>query len=183
MAAEGIDPELDHPGTTYRTVRWPEDLETVRKLFVDYRDWLADHRDPNVGSESRVQAGLALTDRLIAELPGSYGPPRGEVMLWFRNDSLVACGALRELEPKVGEVKRIFIRPDHRGGVFGPRYVRVLKRRARELGYDRLRVDTLGSMQGAIDFYTDMGFVPIPAFWPHPAEGALFFECDISRER
>ncbi len=121
-------------------------------------------------------SGLSLVDRLIAELPGAYGPPTGDILLWFQDGSVVACGALRELVPRVGEIKRIYVRPEFRGKGFGPTFVRALLDRAREVGYERLRVDTLPSMQAAIEFYQELGFRPIPSFWPHPVRDALFFE-------
>lgn len=175
------DPDA-HPNTSFRRVDWRKDLDTIRRLFQDYRQWLADHRDATPSGQSRAKEGLALVDELIAGLPGTYGPPRGEVLLWFEGASVVACGTLRELEPAVGEIKRIYVRADHRGKGFGPRFVRALIDRARELNYQRLRVDTLASMSAAIEFYQELGFRPIPAFWPHPAAGALFFELRIPSE-
>ena len=164
------------PRTSIRKIVWRADLDTVRTLFQGYRQWLADHQDPSPGSESRVRAGLALVDQLIAGLPGPYGPPRGEILLWTEGESIIACGALREIEPKVGEIKRIYIREDYRGKEFGSPFVRSLVDLARALGYERLRADTLQSMYAAIEFYQELGFRPIPAFWPHPVAGARFFE-------
>ncbi|HZY70204.1 MAG TPA: GNAT family N-acetyltransferase [Thermoplasmata archaeon] len=126
-----------------------------------------------------MNAGLEMVDRLISGLPGAYGPPQGDVLLWFDHDDVVACGALRELGPKVGEIKRISVRSDYRGKEFGPVFVRALIDRARELGYARLRVDTLPTMQAAIEFYQESGFRPAPSFWPHPVAGALFFEFEV----
>lgn len=151
----------------------------MRQLFREYRQWLYDHRDTAAGSESSVKAGLAMVDGLIRNLPGDYGPPDGEVLLWYEDQSLVACGALRRIEPGVGEIKRIHVRPDYRGKEFGPPFVRALISRAHELGFERLQVDTLSTMTAAIEFYQELGFRPIPAFWPHPAAGARFFECRI----
>jgi GNAT superfamily N-acetyltransferase len=172
-----------HPGTSIRPVNWSTDLETVRRLFQDYRNWVADHRDTTPSAESTVKMGLGQIDQQIADLPGAYGPPHGEVMLAFARDTVVACGALREVEPGVGEIKRIFVRADHRGPGFGPRMTGALLDRARTLGYERVRVDTLASMTAAIQFYQEMGFEPIPAYWPHPAPGALFFEYRIQRPK
>lgn len=31
-------------------------------------------------------------------------------------------------------------------------------------------------MRAAIEFYQEAGFRPIPAYWPNPVAGALFFE-------
>jgi ribosomal protein S18 acetylase RimI-like enzyme len=168
-----------HPGTRLRRVNWSTDLETVRRLFRDYRTWLADHGDPDSSSDSAVGLGLSQMDQQIAELPGAYGPPRGDVILAFAGGALVACGALRAAEPKVGEIKRIYVRADHRGPGFGPRLTRALLGRARAIGYERVRVDTLPTMTAAIQFYQEMGFAPIPAYWPHPVPGALFFEYSL----
>lgn len=173
-----VDPE-PAPKATLRPVRWPEDLERVRPLFQDYRDWLADHRDPYPEARVRVASGLALIDSLIAGLPGTYGPPRGDVLLWSDEKGLVACGALREIEPGVGEGKRIYIRGDFRGPTFGRPFVRALLARAGELRYRRLRADTLPTMRAAIEFYQELGFRRVDAFWPHPVADAIFFEREV----
>jgi putative acetyltransferase len=170
-----------HPGTTLRRVNWPKDLDTVRRLFQDYRQWLADHKGSTASSNSTAKIGLGLVDDQIAQLPGPYGPPRGEIILAFARNAVVACGALRELEPKVGEIKRIYVRADHRGPGFGPRLTRALLRRARQLGYETVRVDTLPTMFAAIQFYQALGFAPIPAYWPHPVPGALYFEYKVGK--
>lgn len=164
------------PSATVRRVRWETELEQVRTLFREYRAWVEDHQDTEASAKPRVRSGLALLDDLTAGLPGAYGPPRGDVLLWHEGENLVACGALREIEPTVGELKRIYVRADYRGPVFGPVFVRAMVERGRALGYERLKVDTLASMSAAIDFYKEMGFRPTSAFWPHPAAGALFFE-------
>jgi putative acetyltransferase len=179
---EGGSP-ASYRGTKLRRVNWSKDLGVVRRLFQDYREWLADHREPSTSTDRSARSGLRGIDKQIAELPGAYGPPRGEVILAFAKGELVACGALRELEPKVGEIKRIYVRADHRGPGFGPRLTRALLRRARELGYDRVLVDTLPTMAAAIQFYPGMGFERIPAYWPHPVPGALFFEYRLRKPR
>jgi len=182
--ATGIPDRSDpdsYPDTKLRRVNWSEDLDTVRRLFRDYRQWLADHLEMTAAADSILPVGLARIDQEITDLPGVYGPPGGEVILAFKQDALVACGALRGQGPKVGEIRRVYVRADHRGKGFGPRLTRVLLDRARELGYERVRVDTLPTMAAAIQFYQEMGFQPIPAYWPHPVAGALFFEYIVAK--
>ncbi|MGA8542867.1 MAG: GNAT family N-acetyltransferase [Thermoplasmata archaeon] len=145
-----------YSGTTLRRVNWAEDLDLVRRFLQEYRQWLADHRDTAAPADSGANIGLGQIDKQIAELPGVYGPPRGEIILAFAQEALVACGGLRELEPKVGEIRRVYVRADHRGPGFGPVLTRALLDRARELGYERVRVDTLPSMSAAIQFYQDL---------------------------
>ncbi len=164
------------PPATLRRVVWAEDLAIVRRLFQEYRGWLAHHGTSPAEEVPTLDPGLSLVDRLIAGLPGTYSPPEGDVLLWYHDGTLIACGALRELEPGVGEIKRLYIRPDYRGKTFGLTFVRALMDRARQLGYRKLRADTLPSMQAAIEFYEELGFRRVSAYWPHPAAGALFFE-------
>src|SRR5271155_4466707 len=167
--------------TVLRKVNWLEDTDTVRRLFQDYREWLAEHPERAASARLIFAAGLARIDQEIAGLPGVYGPPSGEIILAFKGTSLVACGALRELESRVGEIKRVYVRADHRGKGFGPRLTGALLDRAAELGYERVRVDTLPTMTAAIQFYQEMGFKPIPPYWPHPVPGSLFFEFRVPR--
>ena len=76
----------------------------------------------------------------------------------------------------VGEIKRLYVRPDARGARLGRRITRALLNRARKLGYDRVVLDTLPNMKAAIAIYRGMGFVPIRPYWAHPYPDALFFE-------
>jgi ribosomal protein S18 acetylase RimI-like enzyme len=173
MAALHRHDRMSYHDTSIRRVDWEKDLARVRRLFREYRDWISEHRDVDDPASS---IGLAQIDRQVAELPGDYGPPRGDVLLAHLRGAVVACGALREIEPRIGEIKRIYVRADHRGPGFGPILTRALLRRARLLGYERIRVDTLPTMAAAIQFYQDLGFSPRSAYWPHPVRGALFFE-------
>ncbi len=163
----------------YRTVDWANEQQRVRSLFVDYRNWIAEHAEQGDAAAPRVKAGLALLNELIADLPGAYGPPSGEILLWFKDKNLVACGALREQEAEVVELKRIFIRGDYRGEEFGKPFVLTLIARAGALGYRRLRSYALGSMTSALEFYEELGFRRIEPYWPHPAGGAVFFEREV----
>ena len=176
MKEEKLPVPDTHPATTIRSVNWSEDLALVRRLFQDYREWINEHREIPPSGETKLPVGMVQLDRLISGLPGTYGPPRGEVLLAFDKDGLAACGALREVAPNVGEIKRVYVRADHRGPGFGHRFTSAMVSRAHDLGYERVRSYTLPSMYAAIQFYQDLGFRPIPAYWEHPVKGVLFFE-------
>lgn len=49
-------------------------------------------------------------------------------------------------------------------------------RKAKQMKYKILRLDTLSSMKEAIGLYTSLGFKEIEAYRFNPEEGAIFFE-------
>ena len=144
------------------------EIETIRGLFREYA--------------ASVGVGLCFQgfEQELAGLPGDYAPPAGRLYLVYVEDSLAACVALRKIEDGVCEMKRLYVRPSHRGQGIGRRLVLKLIEDARSLGYSKMRLDTLPSMQRAQELYRAMGFKPIGPYRPNPVPGALFFELDIS---
>lgn len=174
-------PSKAGPEVPARSIDWPTERGVVQPLFVEYRKWLADHQETSAEGLARAAKGLALVDSLIEGLPGAYGPPTGDVLLWRTQGAVAVCGSLRQLEKGLGEIKRIAVAPEFRGVEFGRIFVREMLRRSGELGYERVRVDTLPSMSAAIQFYEEAGFRRIPPYWPHPVAGAIFFEVSVPR--
>lgn len=76
----------------------------------------------------------------------------------------IACGAVRELEPGVGEVKRMFVQPAWRRRGVARQLLAALEAHAGKLGYVALRVETGLGQPEAIGLYRSAGYVDIPPF-------------------
>ena len=144
------------------------DVATARALFLEYAAGLG------------IDLCFQGFDRELAALPGDYAPPHGRLLLARTADGAVAgCVALRPLEPGVCEMKRLFVRPEHRGSGAGRALAEAVAAEARAIGYQRMRLDTLPVMAGAISLYRSLGFREIGPYRHNPVPGALFFECDL----
>ena len=53
------------------------------------------------------------------------------------------------------------------------------RRRARELGYHTMVLDTLSSMAAAHELYLSMGFLASSAYYPNPLPGVKYFSMDL----
>jgi ribosomal protein S18 acetylase RimI-like enzyme len=119
----------------------------------------------------------------VAELPGEYVPPSGRLYLAIEDDQTAGCIALRKLADGICEMKRLYLRPQFRGRRLGRTLVDKVIEDARQIGYSRMRLDTLpGKMNTAIAMYRSLGFKDIERYYDNPYETAVFMELDLAAE-
>lgn len=145
----------------------PEFVATIRKLFVEYSESL------------EVDLCFQGFAEELAKLPGDYARPAGRLLLAFQGSEVAGCGALRPLSSDVCEMKRLYVRPAFRGKGVGGAMIDALISSARQIGYRRMRLDTLPSMATAISIYRSLGFKEIAPYRANPVPGALFLELDL----
>ena len=143
----------------------PKEIETARELFKEYEAWIG------------ISLCFQNFDREVANLPGDYAPPRGRLFLASEIDTIVGCIALRAIVENTCEMKRLYVRREFRGRGLGRRLVESVIAAGKEIGYSRMRLDTLpGRMDQAIALYERLGFKDIPAYYNNPVKGARFME-------
>lgn len=105
-----------------------------------------------------------------------YGPPSGALVLVYADERAVGCAGVRSKGTAIAELKRMYVHPEYRRHQLG----RLLLERsisiARDLGYGKLRLDTLASMTGARRLYESFGFEIIPAYYDNPHADAIYME-------
>ncbi len=149
---------------TIISVTSKEQVDSVHQLFTEYA--------ASLGFDLCFQG----FDKELAELPGDYSPPDGRLLLAFYETQLAGCVALRGLTQGVCEMKRLFVRPAFRGKGIGRQLALAVLKEAQQIGYARMRLDTLPSMAEAIKLYHSLGFKSIEPYRHNPKEGALFME-------
>ena len=149
-------------------LEWNPAPDEVRPLFLEY-----------AGS---LSFGLDFQDfeGELAGLPGDYAPPGGALLLARVSGTPAGCVALRRIEAGTAELKRLYVRPGHRGLGLGRLLAEAAVEHARELGYQRLRLDTAPEMAAAHELYRRLGFREIEAYRENPVAGARFLELDLA---
>ena len=95
-----------------------DDLDEIRVMLREYAQWL------------EVDLCFQNFEEELAGLPGDYAAPRGRVLI----AEGAGCVALRPLDDEICEMKRLYVRPEHRGSGLGRELVWSIISEARRIG-------------------------------------------------
>ena len=124
----------------------------------------------------------------IHEAPQPLDPRIHWVLLTDDQGTPLACGGVQPLDKSVpgspltmGEVKRVYVVPGHRGQGLGHVVMSELEAWAPELGFTLLKLETGHLQPGAIALYESRGWMPIDRYGPYACEpSSVCFELVLS---
>jgi ribosomal protein S18 acetylase RimI-like enzyme len=107
------------------------ELDNVRKLFIEYQ--------VSMGLDLRFQN----FEEELALLPGKYALPYGRLYVAIFNGNLAGCIALRAINEKYCEMKRLYVRTQFRKLGIGQALTEKIIDDAKNIGYTHM----LGSVR------------------------------------
>ncbi len=152
---------------TIRRAGGESDLAVSRKLFQEYAAWIG------------IDLSFQNFEEELKRLPGEYAPPGGVLFLAWAEARPAGCVAVRRIDDRDCEMKRLYVRDAFRGLSAGERLAREAIEWARAASYRRMLLDTLPSMRSAHRLYERLGFVEIPAYRFNPVEGTRFMALEL----
>jgi len=148
----------------YKTAETQKDYEDAKVLFLEYADSL------------NFNLCFQNFQKEIEDLRAMYSAPYGCIILSCEDEKPFGCVAVRKFEDSVSEMKRLYIPKTHRGRGIGRELTERIITKAKELGYKKMRLDTLETMMEAISLYKSMGFYEIEKYRDNPIKEVVYME-------
>jgi putative acetyltransferase len=145
----------------------PDQIDATRDLMRAFVRWHRNRHQEDLHLIDAYFDEAAFEDELAA-LPGKYGPPDGSLLLAVHEGEAAGCVALRALDERTCEMKRMFVYDRFRGKGVGRALVEGVLRDARAIGYDLMRLDTSHRQVEALTLYARHGFVRIEPYYELP---------------
>jgi len=145
-----------------------QDYETARYLFREYEAYL------------NIDLCFQDFEKECRELSWQYGPPSGRLLLCYLNSSIAGCVALRKLEDNICEMKRLYVKTEYRRKGLGRLLSITIIEKAKDIGYSRMRLDTLAAFKESVLLYKSLGFKEIEPYRHNPLQDVIYLELSLT---
>jgi len=142
------------------TVDRDQYTDQIREIFLEYLEWVNGSVKEAYGLEFDMQAKIE-DDMLTLD---KFMLPKGCLLLGLEVNRAAGVACLKELYGEVGEIKRMYVRPEFRRNGLGRALIEGLLKEASLLGYRQIRLDSARYMVEAHQLYRSMGFKEISAY-------------------
>lgn len=94
----------------------------------------------NIAAYAAIERGE--WDKDLNDIESNYLKKHGAFLVGIIDKKIIAMGALRKITDDIVEIKRMRVDPEFQRKGFGQRMLDALEKRAKELGYMEIQLDT-----------------------------------------
>jgi GNAT superfamily N-acetyltransferase len=134
--------------------------QPIRELFWEYLQWANTKVEENFGVSFDIATMLEEDMNTLDK----FMPSQGRLLLGYVDDQPMGIACLKALTDSIGEVKRMYVRPEARHRGLGRALLHQLLDEARQIGYERVCLDSARFMTEAHRLYRMSGFREIQAY-------------------
>ncbi|PRY25148.1 acetyltransferase (GNAT) family protein [Aliiruegeria haliotis] len=159
----------------------PEDRPVIEALFTAYLGFLRE-RVPEHWQKISSKYPIERVPELVSGYLLENARPTGEILIARLDGKPVGCAMMRQTEPGIVEIQRVYVAPEARGHGIGKDLTLRLMALARKDGQRIMRLDTGPALTEAIGLYRSLGFRERTAYHSdyEALEGILvYFEADL----
>ena len=135
----------------------------LRELFSEYLEWVLLKCEEELKLKFDIGLVEDAVNNSIEELH-KFFLPSGCLLLCKNENEIVGTACMRKIGEKVGEIKRMYVRPVFRGKGIGRTLLEKLIGEAQDFGYSKLRLDSGPFMKEAHGLYHSFGFRNIKSY-------------------
>lgn len=148
----------------YKKIETEEEILGAKNLIIEYMEWLnQDLCFQNIEYE-------------LTTFPKIYKEPLCAFIIAIANNIIIGCVGIRCIDNKVCEMKRLFVKENYRGKKIGNKLVEIIIEEAKQKKYKKMRLDTLDTMDCALNIYYKNGFYEIEPYYNNPYNNVVYLE-------
>lgn len=132
----------------------------MRELFWEYLEWANARVNEEFGVDFNIKAMLE-DDMKNLHI---FFPPDGHLLLAKEGPNVAGIVCLKKLRNDMGEIKRMYVRPEFRGKGLGRALIEALISEAKKYGYEKVGLDSARFMKKAHALYRSSGFEEIEPY-------------------
>jgi len=141
-------------------------MKEFHDMNIEYMTWIFNELDNNYQIDSLAIMGMSIpevVDNTIGTFLG-IKPPEGILLIAEVEGKIAGMGALTRLSDEMGEIKRMYNRPQYRGRGLGKQMLHRLLEAGREYGCTSFMLDTPKWAYAAQHIYKSAGFKEIEEY-------------------
>lgn len=146
------------------------EYELTKNIFIEYQQFL------------KVDLCFQSFENELNNLGKIYASPKGTIILAKVDNEIAGCIALKPIEENNCEMKRLYVKPVHRGLGIGLALVSQLIEFAKGNKFEKMKLDTLKSLKEAVTLYHKFGFIETQPYVYNPLEEVLYFEKNLAEK-
>lgn len=108
----------------------------------------------------KLKSDLDSTDRDLDDLDAHYFKKQGWFCVLECGNKIVGSYGLSRVDDTLCELRKMYLDPEHRGKGYGKALLEDALKRASELGYKSVFLETASVLKDAVKLYVKYGFEP-----------------------